>query len=46
MTKQINFTFKVPMQKEWTLLNDRLLIGKEEIFLNEIQEVKIYCKSS
>lgn len=44
--QHINFTFNIPGEKEWTLLNDKLLIGKKEILLSKIQAVEIFSQSN
>lgn len=42
----MNLSFKVALQKQWTLLEDRLIYGKEEILLTEIKSLKLFSKSS
>lgn len=42
----MNLSFKVALQKQWTLLEDRVIYGKEEILLTEIKSVKLFAKSS
>ena len=36
----MNLTFKVALMKEWTLLDDRIIYGKKEILLTEIQSIE------
>ncbi|WP_304970351.1 PH domain-containing protein [Romboutsia ilealis] len=36
----MNLTFKAALMKEWTLLDDRIIHGKKEILLTEIQSIE------
>ncbi|MDB8575344.1 PH domain-containing protein [Turicibacter sanguinis] len=40
----MNLSFKAPLQKSWTLLNDRLIYGEKEILFEEIQNVTLFAK--
>lgn len=40
----MNLSFKIPMHKEWTLLDDRVMYGDKEILLSEITAVKLVSK--
>lgn len=40
----MNLTFKIPLHKEWTLLEDKIIIGDKEILLEEIVGVKLVSK--
>ena len=42
----MHLTFKAPLQKMWTLLDDKIICGKNEILLSDVQEVSILSKSS
>lgn len=42
----MNLSFKVALQKPWTLLDDKLIYGKNEISLDDIQSVKLFSKAS
>lgn len=42
----MNLTFKAPLQKQWTLLDDRIICGKNEILLSDVEEISILSKSS
>ena len=42
----MNLSFKAGFLKEWTLLDDRIILGKKEIMLTEIDSVKLFAKSS
>ena len=42
----MNLSFKAGFLKEWTLLDDRIILGKKEIMLTEIESVKLFAKSS
>ena len=38
----MNLSFKASLQKAWTLLEDRVIIGNKEILLTEIESVKLF----
>lgn len=40
----MNLSFKAPLQKPWTVLEDRLIYGEKEIPFEEIQAVKLFAK--
>lgn len=40
----MNSTFKIPLHKEWTLLDDKIVIGDKEILFEEITDVKLISK--
>lgn len=40
----MNVTFKIPLHKEWVLVDDKIIIGGEEILLEEITDVKLISK--
>ena len=40
----MNITVKVSLQKQWTLLEDRLIVGDKEIMLSDITKVKSVFK--
>ncbi|XZM33633.1 PH domain-containing protein [Clostridium perfringens] len=42
----MNLTFKASFQKEWTILDDRIIYGGREILFTHIQSAKLFCKSS
>lgn len=42
----MNLTFKASLQKEWTILDDRIIYGGREILFTNIQSAKLFCKSS
>lgn len=42
---EMNIIFKFPLSRKWTILNDRVICGKREIFLAEIEEIKASKKS-
>lgn len=42
----MNLSFKAGFLKEWTLLDDRIILGKKEIMLTEIESVKLFAKPS
>lgn len=42
----MNLSFKATMMKGWTLLDDRIIYGKEEILLAKIQSVEVYSRPS
>jgi hypothetical protein len=45
-TKEMNLSFKVMLQKAWTLLEDSVTYGDRKILFTEIQSVKVFSKSS
>ncbi|WP_270507532.1 PH domain-containing protein [Paraclostridium sordellii] len=40
----MNLKFKAALQKEWTLLDDKVILGKKEILLKEIKSVKLFAR--
>ncbi len=40
----MNLTFKAALMKEWTLLDDKIIYGKKEILLSEIQTIESVTK--
>ena len=40
----MNMSFKIPMNKEWTLLDDKIIYGEREISFNDITAVKLFSK--
>ncbi|SCH67670.1 Uncharacterised protein [uncultured Clostridium sp.] len=42
----MNLSFKASLQKSWTLLENRVILGNKEILFTEIESVKLFSKSS
>lgn len=45
-TMKMNLSFKLMLQKPWTLLDDKVIYGDREILFTQIQSVKVFSKGS